>query len=148
MELTWRRTLTGPEWKLMGKREDNTKTNHKSSTNINEFYLTHQDLKPLSNIFITMNKQTERGDFSRIRDVRLRSDKPFSGPYLNPPSNKYRNSSYTSNPVISSLNADYSTSNQTSTPKKRMNTDSNNELPSTVENTGIGTKSKKTREHH
>ena len=40
------------------KREDNTKINHKRATNINEFYLTHQDIKLLGNIFITMNKQT------------------------------------------------------------------------------------------
>ena len=73
MDFIWNKTITGPEWELMSGRTENMKT----SDNTNEFYLTHSDLKPEGKIFCTMDKQTERGDFSALKDVRMRSDKPF-----------------------------------------------------------------------
>ena len=81
LDFIWPRTITGPKWEELSGRNNRkafgflalqNKTYYDSKS-----YLKHKDLIPDHNVFIQMNKQTERGDFATHNDVRIRNDKPF-----------------------------------------------------------------------
>jgi hypothetical protein len=81
LDFIWPRTITGPKWEELSGRNNRkafgflalqNKTYYDSKS-----YLKHKDLIPAHNVFIQMNKQTERGDFATHNDVRIRNDKPF-----------------------------------------------------------------------
>ena len=72
MDVIWKKTLTGPEWRLLGGRAK--KKNIKNSEKGAGFYLTHKTI--LSNAVI-MEKQTQRGNLPLFNDLRIRTDKPF-----------------------------------------------------------------------
>ena len=135
MDFIWNKTLTGPSWKLVKGREENVKL----PDNTNEFYLTHSELKPLGKIFINMDKQTERGDFSSLKDVRMRSDKPFKTE-ANKKINKNKSVSYSNNNSGNAIGYTYTFSKNNMTSSKNSERGNNDQELFTNQGTnGIST---------
>ena len=81
LDFIWPRTITGPKWEELSGRNNRKAFGFLAQQNKTYYdsksYLKHKDLIPDHNVFIQMNKQTERGDFATHNDVRIRNDKPF-----------------------------------------------------------------------
>ncbi len=80
MDFIWNRTLTGPSWNVLSGRNNRKNFNGFNFSGLknsnSDFCLTHNDFLP-KKYFISMDKQTQRGDFILGNDVRIRNEKAF-----------------------------------------------------------------------
>lgn len=69
----WPRLLTGPKWKdVLGRKQKKIEIDNRDFV-INNLQ-NNEDIK----CFVNMNKSTQRGDFIDNKDLRIRTDRPFS----------------------------------------------------------------------
>lgn len=81
MDFIWNRIITGPNWDVLSGRNNRKLSGFnysgiKKSISNNDFSLTHTDFMP-KKYFISMDKQTSRGNFILGKDVRIRNEKAF-----------------------------------------------------------------------
>ena len=76
----WPKLLTGPKWKdLLGRKQRKIEKDKRDYVinnleNYDKYVINSGDIK----CFVNMNKTTQRGDFIDNKDVRIRTDRPFS----------------------------------------------------------------------
>ena len=76
----WPRLLTGPKWNdVLGRKQkkidiDNRDFVINNLENYDKYVINNGDIK----CFVNMNKSTQRGDFIDNKDLRIRTDRPFS----------------------------------------------------------------------
>ena len=69
----WSRTITGPKWKILRGRDKKP-----LPVDTKDFYIHNSEgMQLTSKCFINMKKQTQRGEFTEAKDVRIRTDKPY-----------------------------------------------------------------------
>ena len=69
----WPRTITGPKWKILRGRDRKP-----LPIDTKDFYIHNEPMELKSKCFVNMRKQTQRGDFTELVDLRIRTDKPYS----------------------------------------------------------------------
>ena len=76
-DITWRRTVTGPQWNCITGRDNNSIYRRTAENTSPNFYIDHNTFKNESKTF-QMDKQTKRGQLPTSYDLRIRFDEPFS----------------------------------------------------------------------
>ena len=76
----WPKLLTGPKWSdVLGRKQKKIEIDNRDFVinnldNYDKYVINNGDIK----CFVNMNKSTQRGDFIDNKDLRIRTDRPFS----------------------------------------------------------------------
>ena len=118
----WPKLLTGPKWSdLLGRKQKKIEIDNRDFVinnleNYDKYIMNSGDIK----CFVNMNKTTQRGNFIDNKDLRIRTDRPFS---KNSKSKEKRNLAYelTDGVTRTYLNGFYRYNNMSKNKKNKKN---------------------------
>ena len=122
----WPKLLTGPKWKdVLGRKQKKREIDKRDFVinnleNYDKYVINNGDIK----CFVNMNKTTQRGNFIENKDLRIRTDRPFS---KNSKSKDERNLAYelTDGAARTYINCFYKSNNLTESNKNKKKSKNN-----------------------
>ena len=93
-EYIWPKLISGPTWEFVPGRKETTYVDNR------EFAHDIVD-KNMTKTLVNMKKTTQRGDFTQMKDIRIRTDKPYVESYHEKKNNNNNNNNKNNNKKIS-----------------------------------------------